>query len=75
MIPSRATAAFTRWFGQCLLASCATTPQISPAARAELAPTGKLRAGINYGNVVPATKDLASGELRGVSVSPAAPVT
>lgn len=51
-----------------LIASCATTPQISPAARAELAPTGTLRAGINYGNVVLATKDPASGELKGVHV-------
>lgn len=54
--------------GLTLLASCATPPQISPAVRAELAPTGTLRAGINYGNVVLATKDPASGELRGVHV-------
>ena len=54
--------------GLCLLAGCATTPQISPAVRAELAPTGTLRVGINYGNVVLATKDPASGELYGVHV-------
>ena len=41
---------------------------ISQALRAELAPTGKLRVGINYGNPVLATRDLASGELRGVAV-------
>ena len=36
--------------------------------RTALAPTGKLRAGINYGNPVLATRDDASGELRGVAV-------
>ncbi len=36
--------------------------------RNDLAPTGKLRAGINYGNPVLATRDPASGELRGVAV-------
>lgn len=41
---------------------------ISPSLRAALAPTGKLRAGINYGNPVLATRDGASGELRGVAV-------
>jgi polar amino acid transport system substrate-binding protein len=34
----------------------------------ELVPTGKLRAGINYGNPVLARKDPASGELHGVAV-------
>ena len=51
-----------------LLASCATMPSVSPQVRADLAPTGKLRAGINYANTVIATKDLVTGELRGVSV-------
>ena len=41
---------------------------ISSSLRAALAPTGKLRAGINYGNPVLATRDGASGELRGVAV-------
>jgi polar amino acid transport system substrate-binding protein len=41
---------------------------ISPSVRSELAPTGKLRVGINYGNPVLATRDSASGELRGVAV-------
>jgi polar amino acid transport system substrate-binding protein len=36
--------------------------------RADLAPTGKLRAGINYGNFILATKDRATGESRGVAV-------
>jgi polar amino acid transport system substrate-binding protein len=34
----------------------------------ELAPTGKLRAAINFGNPVLASKDPATGEARGVSV-------
>jgi len=41
---------------------------ITPALRADLAPTGKLRAGINYGNFILATKDRATGESRGVAV-------
>src|SRR6266849_6363168 len=42
--------------------------QITPAVRADLAPGGKLRAGINYGNFILATKDPASEESRGVAV-------
>lgn len=38
------------------------------AARADLAPTGTLRAGINYGNFILATRDPASGESRGVAI-------
>jgi polar amino acid transport system substrate-binding protein len=51
-----------------LLLSCATTPIIPPGARSDLAPTGTLRAAINYGNPVLAQKDPASGKPRGVSV-------
>jgi polar amino acid transport system substrate-binding protein len=43
-------------------------PVVPPGARSELAPTGKLRAAINFGNPVLAQKDPASGEPRGVSV-------
>jgi len=50
-----------------LLASCAMT-QLTPAVRADLAPTGTLRAGINYGNFILAQKDEASGESRGVAI-------
>jgi len=39
-----------------------------PANVAQLAPTGTLRAAINFGNPVLATKDPATGEPRGVSV-------
>ena len=48
-----------------LLVACATSR--SPALTAELAPTGKLRAGINFGNPILASKDSA-GQPRGVSV-------
>jgi polar amino acid transport system substrate-binding protein len=41
---------------------------ISPSLRSDLAPTSKLRVGINYGNPVLATKDANTGELRGVAV-------
>src|SRR5262249_41499688 len=41
---------------------------ITPAVLADLAPTGKVRAGINYGNFILATKDRATGESRGVAV-------
>ena len=49
------------------LTSCASTPPVPPAARTELTPTGKLRVGINYGNVLLAIKDPATGEFRGVA--------
>lgn len=42
--------------------------QLTSAVRADLAPTGKLRAGINYGNFILATRDPASGESRGVAI-------
>ena len=42
--------------------------QISPDVRADLAPTGKLRAAINYGNFILATKDKATGESTGVAI-------
>jgi len=56
------------------LTACTTTamPQNAPpapaAAIAELAPTGKLRAAINFGNPILATRDPATGDARGVSV-------
>src|SRR5262245_20649554 len=52
-----------------LLAACSPEPvKPTPAQVAELAPTGKLRAAINFGNGVLASKDPATGEARGVSV-------
>lgn len=50
-----------------MLISCASSPQIPDAARAELAPTGKLRAGINFQNVLLTAKG-PNGEARGVAV-------
>ena len=54
--------------GLFFLASCAMTPPVSSAARAQIAPTGTLRAGVNFGNPVVASKDPVTGELRGVPV-------
>jgi polar amino acid transport system substrate-binding protein len=51
-----------------LLASCATTSQITPAARADLAPSGTMRVGLNYGNTLFARKDPATGESSGIAV-------
>jgi polar amino acid transport system substrate-binding protein len=41
---------------------------VTPAVRAELAPTGTLRAAVNYGNAILATKDRSTGESRGVAI-------
>jgi len=51
-----------------VIAGCATPSAVPDAARAELAPTGKLRAGMNLENTLFTTKDAVAGELRGVSV-------
>ena len=53
--------------GALLLAGCATPGPDTRAAAAELAPTGKLRAAINFGNPVLASRN-AAGEPQGVSV-------
>jgi polar amino acid transport system substrate-binding protein len=41
---------------------------LTPAVRADLVPTGTLRAAINYGNVILATRDRATGQSRGVAI-------
>jgi polar amino acid transport system substrate-binding protein len=55
-----------------ILGACATPPmprQIpSAAAIAELAPSGRLRAAINFGNPILANRNKATGEAYGVSV-------
>ncbi len=51
-----------------LLASVASTLQVAPAARTDLAPTGKLRVGINFGNTLLAAKDPATGNPQGIAV-------
>jgi polar amino acid transport system substrate-binding protein len=43
------------------------TPHLSPAALSDLAPTGKLRVGINYGNFLLVAKDPGGGEPRGIA--------
>ncbi len=50
------------------LDACSTRPVAPAAVVSDLAPTGKLRAAINFGNGVLASKDPATGEARGVSV-------
>lgn len=51
-----------------LLASCATTPQVTPVVLADLAPTGKMRVGINYGNPLFAVRDAKTGEGSGIAI-------
>ena len=51
-----------------LLASCTSMSDVSTAARSEIAPSGTLRAAINFGNPILAVKDASTGEARGVSV-------
>ncbi len=51
-----------------LVSGFATAAEVSDAARSELAPTGKLRAGMNLDNALFTIRDAATGELRGVSV-------
>lgn len=43
-------------------------PQCSPAVVSDLAPTGKLRVGINFGNFLLTARDPATGEPRGIAV-------
>src|SRR5262249_57145947 len=57
-----------RWLVAVSLGACASSPSAPPAAVADLAPTGKLRAVINLGNPVLANKDEATGQPQGVSV-------
>ena len=52
-----------------LLASCATVgPQAPPAARAELAPTGKLRVGLIGVSPIFVTQNTPPGVTRGIAV-------
>lgn len=53
--------------GALLLAGCASGPDARSAAIAELASSGRLRAAINFGNPILATRN-AQGEPQGVSV-------
>lgn len=55
-------------FAFVLISACASPPTVPPAARAELAPTGKLRVGLILSNQVLVRKDPSTGELRGVTI-------
>ncbi|QSA98802.1 transporter substrate-binding domain-containing protein [Methylococcus sp. EFPC2] len=50
-----------------LLASCSTTSQIAASGRSGLAPSGKLRVGINIGNMLLTAKDPVSGQYGGIA--------
>jgi polar amino acid transport system substrate-binding protein len=50
-----------------LLAGCVTPDVVPTETVRDIAPTGRLRAAINFGNPVLAQRDPASGEPRGVS--------
>lgn len=52
-----------------VLTGCASVQGLPPAARSDLAPTGKLRVGLILSNQVLVTKDPQTGELRGVTVT------
>src|SRR5205809_2159020 len=54
--------------GALLLSACAATSRVSPAARSELAPTGKLRVGINVQNFLLVNKERSGGEYSGIAV-------
>jgi len=64
-IPLAARAA-AAWLA--LIAACTTAGNVRPGVARDLAPTGRLRAAINFGNPVLAQRDAATGEPRGVSV-------
>ncbi|TMH89307.1 MAG: ABC transporter substrate-binding protein [Betaproteobacteria bacterium] len=55
-------------FAALLLSSCATAPDVPPVARSELAPTGKLRVGINVQNFLLVNKERTGGEYGGIAV-------
>jgi len=58
----------TLCFAVLLLSSCATAPHVSTAARAELAPTGRLRVGINVQNFLLVNKERSGGQYSGIAV-------
>jgi polar amino acid transport system substrate-binding protein len=48
--------------------ACASAQSVPASVKSELAPTGTLRAAINYNNPLLAKRDPATGELRGLAV-------
>lgn len=69
-VPGRCVAALNALVAVATLAACASMTSSGPTtnALAELAPSGKLRAAINFGNPILASRDAATGDARGVSV-------
>ena len=55
------------WVGLIVLTSGAMATEITPAVRSELAPTGKLRIGLNHGNFLLVTPGSSATEPRGVA--------
>ena len=53
-----------------MLTSGAMATEITPAVRSELAPTGKLRIGLNHGNFLLVTRGSSATEPRGVASDP-----
>jgi len=50
------------------LASCSSAPQVAPQVKSYLAPSGTLKAAINYGNPVLTQGTPAGNDLRGITV-------
>lgn len=50
------------------LTSCATTQRVSDDVRTQLAPTGKLRVGLNFGNILLVTRGNAGADPSGLVV-------
>src|SRR2546430_11075857 len=69
---SRLIAALYAWaligLASVVISGCVSTPIVPAAARAELAPTGKLRVGLILSNEVLVSKDSSTGQLSGVTI-------
>jgi polar amino acid transport system substrate-binding protein len=67
--PLRPALRFGSWLVSVGLLCMSVAHAQAPAdVRAQIAPTGTLRAGINYNNPLLATRNPQTGELRGVAV-------
>lgn len=63
----RVTLAIVSWAVAIILNGCASpTAGVPPQAKHELTPTGPIRVGLNFGNVLLLSKDPATGEPRGL---------
>jgi polar amino acid transport system substrate-binding protein len=68
MIRAAFTLILTAIATACTTSMPQSAPPVPAAVIADLAPTGKLRAAINFGNPILATREATTGEARGVSV-------